>query len=479
MCERFSAQHAEVKNTLCVLIVDDEELVRAMLAEMLCSRGCHVLTASEGRLAVDIVGRQPVDLVLLDVRMPGLGGIETLKRIKSRKPDVAVTVLTGFGSVETAVDAMKSGADDFLRKPFSQSALEKILRDVERGKPARSGSALPVHSSAEDESDRLVAHDPVMRKTIEFVDRIAPLPSTVLIEGESGTGKELIARRIHRFGGGKRGRFVAFNCAAIPEHLLESELFGYEKGAFTGAAARKIGYFEAAEGGTIFIDEISEMSGEFQTKLLRVLQERTFRRVGGIEEIATDARIIAATNRDLEDEVAAGRFRKDLYYRVNVLTVSLPPLRDRPNDIPLLCSHFIERFTRRLAAPVSDIQPAALECLMGHRWPGNVRELQNVVERAVAVASGREITVDDLPPELRTPRRFRPRGNVRDRSVKPYQKAKFEFETEYLARALEQAGGNVALASRMTGITRQHFYDMLARHDLAQTEFRRTAGGVS
>jgi DNA-binding NtrC family response regulator len=455
-------------------------MMRIGMADSLRSVGYHVFQTAGGSEAVRLIRRRPFDIVFLDLHMSGSNGIEILKEIKRYGGEVTVAMLTGFGTVQEAVEAMKCGADEFLLKPITFSAVTAVIRKVEDRKRRGENRAGPDLRRHSDDESQLVAHAPLMRKTIDLIDRIAPLPSTVLIEGESGTGKELVARRIHRRSLQSRGPFIAFNCAVMPDQLLESELFGYEKGAFTGAGSRKVGYFEAAQGGTIFIDEISEMSVDLQAKLLRVIQERSFRRVGGIEEIETDARIVTATNRELQGEVAAGRFRKDLYYRINVLKVTVPPLRRRPEDIPLLSEYFIDRFSRRLGTTVSGLGPPALERLMSHQWDGNVRELQNIIERAVVMAAGNEITLQDLPEELRSPDRGETDcSETIDQTMKPYQAAKFEFESEYLTRALQKSEGNVALASRLTGISRQHFYDKLARHGLEQTEFRQPGRGIA
>jgi len=307
-----------------------------------------------------------------------------------------------------------------------------------------------------------------MQEVFELVRKIAPLRSTVLIQGESGTGKELIARAIH-FGSPRAAkRFIAINCSVIPVDLLESELFGHERGAFTGAVSRKIGYFEAAGGGTILLDEISEMSVELQVKLLRVIQERSFQRVGGTEDIPTDVRIIASTNRDLEAEVAQGRFRKDLYYRVNVVRIGVPPLRDRPEDIPLLCYHFLTTYANEFHRGVQGIDPVAMEAIQRHRWDGNVRELENVIERAVAVAEGKQITVRDLPREF-----TKAQSALRaDGELKPYHIAKQDFEARYLRRVLEKSRGNISLASRLAEIPRQNLYEKLDKCGIDKGSFR-------
>ena len=455
-----------------ILVVDDEEALRTVLAKCLKTKDRVLLTARDGIEAVELVEHSQVDLVFLDVNMPGPNGIETLKRIKKLDREVSVVMMSGYGTIENAIEAMKNGADEFLLKPISPDAAKALASRIELQKgPRRSLKAAPAGDRGTGRE--IITQDPVMRRTTDLIEKIAPLPSTVLIEGESGTGKELIAKEIHRSSQRANKRFVAFNCAVIPEQLLESELFGHEQGAFTGATSRKLGYFEAAQGGTIFLDEIGEMSVDLQAKLLRVLQERTFRRVGGVQEIATDVRVIAATNRDLEREAAGGRFRKDLYYRINVVKIEVPPLRERTQDIPLLAQHFVNKYASEFGKEVTGVDLQVLERFLHYRWDGNVRELQNVIERAVAVTNTREIGVVDLPDQF-VAEDFPLRSNS---EFKPYQAAKSDFELEYLTLAMEQADGNIALASRLAGISRQNLYEKLARHGIEQSRFRHGESG--
>ncbi len=455
-----------------ILVVDDEEALRTVLSKCLKTKDREVLTCRDGVEAVDCVEHSQIDLVFLDVNMPGPNGIETLKRIKQLDREVSVVMMSGYGTIENAIEAMKNGADEFLLKPLSPDAAKALASRIELQKgPRRSLKA--DRSGTRNTGRELITQDPVMRRTTDLIERIAPLPSTVLIEGESGTGKELIAKELHRSSPRSGNRFVAFNCAVIPEQLLESELFGHEQGAFTGASSRKLGYFEAAQGGTIFLDEIGEMSVDLQAKLLRVLQERSFRRVGGVQEISTDVRVIAATNRDLEREAAEGRFRKDLYYRINVVKIEVPPLRERTQDIPLLAQHFVNKYASEFGKEVTGVDLQVLERFLHYRWEGNVRELQNVIERAVAVTNTREIGVVDLPDQFLA-EDFPLRSN---NEFKPYQAAKSDFELEYLTLAMEQADGNIALASRLAGISRQNLYEKLARHGIEQSRFRHGENG--
>lgn len=459
-----------------ILIVDDEEDVRRVVSRTLQAAGFEPATAKDGSEALDLVQNHRFRLIFLDLNMPGPNGLETLKSVGQLDPNASVVMMTGYPTVETAVEAMKAGAKEFLLKPIKAAKVIELARKI-AGRPAQGEPRRrPAAAGLETKKQRLITRDAAMRSTMELIDRAAAVPSTVLIEGESGTGKELVAHEIHDRSARSGRRFVAFNCAVIPEHLLESELFGYERGAFTGASTRKIGYFEAAQGGTIFLDEIGEMSADLQAKLLRVIQEHSFQRLGSTEEIATDARIIAATNRNLEAEIAAGRFRKDLYYRLNVIKIVIPPLRDRPEDILFLSSHFVERFSVEFDKHVAGIDREVAERFLAHRWEGNVRELRNVIERAMAVTTGVTIAASDLPEEIRrrAPRQAPPT------TVSPYQDAKSRFEEEYLTQVMEEAQGNIALASRLAAISRQHFYEKLARYKIDQERFRHSErGGVA
>jgi len=378
-----------------VLIVDDEANLRSSLAEFLSLDGYQSEVAASGAEALDLLERRVFDAVVLDLRMPGMDGLETLDRILSSGPTVPVIMMSAHGEISDAVSAMKRGAVDYLVKPFDPAELSlrlgKAIADARVVRRAEAGAR---------RADRpWVGEDPAMRAIETLVARVAPTATTVLITGESGTGKEVFAREIHRLSPRTDGPFVAVNVAALPESLLESELFGYEKGAFTGAVARRAGLFELASGGTLFLDEVGEMSPATQVKLLRVLQERTVTRVGGERTIPVDARIVAATNRDLEADVKTGRFREDLYFRLNVIRLRVPPLRERPGDIAPLAGAFLARFAREIGKDVRGIEPAALRALEAHPFPGNVRELENAVERAVILCDGDALAARDFWPE--------------------------------------------------------------------------------
>lgn len=454
-----------------ILIVDYDPAECARMERDLQCHERRIWTARDGLEAVRTIEHEQVDLVFLDSDMAVPDGVETLRRMKREDKNVTVIMMTGYGTIPGAVNAVKNGAEEYIAKPVSAQKAESLVRRVEEQKRAR----LIVSAEQQDiEVDRpsspLITANSAMMRTMDMVERMAPLPSTVLIEGESGTGKELIARNLHDLSPRANQRFVAFNCAAIPENLLESELFGHERGAFTGAEARKIGYFEAASGGTIFLDEIAEMSIDLQVKLLRVIQERTFRRVGSVTEIPADVRILAATNQNLDRAVSEGRFRKDLYYRINVVKIRVPPLRERPEDIPLLSQYFVDRYAARFGKPVVGFDLAVLERFQSYPWEGNVRELQNVIERSVAMANDREIHLEDLP-ERFFRNEFDPQAN--GKRFKPYQDAKSDFEIEYLRRAMARSDGNITMASRLAGISRQNFYEKLSRYGIEQARFRR------
>jgi DNA-binding NtrC family response regulator len=436
-----------------------------VLAEFLSGPAYSVTTATSGRSAISMVEHQHFDIVLLDLMMPEIDGISVLREIKKLDRAISVIILSGFGTVEMAVEAMKLGADEFLLKPVQFDALELTLRRIIDYRSLKTENAdLRRQVELLGGFGAIVAKSKKMDDLMHLVAKIAPLTSTVLIQGESGTGKELLARSIHASSPRAGKRFVGINCAVIPVNLLESELFGYEKGAFTGADSRKSGYFQAAEGGTIFFDEISEMPLELQAKLLRVLQEKSYQRLGGTMDIATDARIIASTNRNLEEEVRLGRFRKDLFYRINVITVRVPPLRDRPEDVPLLAHHFLRLYAQRFQKNVKGLSPDVLGLLMSNQWDGNIRELENVIEGAVAVSEGEEIQVHDLPRTMHNPAPAP--GPATGAYLKPFPSAKEDFERAYLEAVLEKAGGNISQAARLSSISRTKLHEKLKKHGI-------------
>ncbi len=447
-----------------ILIADDEINIRRVLEAILKRDGYDVVTAANGIEA--LAGMGPgVHTVITDLKMPGLDGMALLKKLSHDYPDVPVVMITAHGSVENAVEAVKLGAFDYVEKPFDQEQIRQIVdKALKTYALARRDArpAEPAHGRF-----RLVGESPAIRQIYGVVEKVADTPSTVLITGESGTGKELIARALHEYSSRHSGPFIKINCAAIPKTLMESELFGYEKGAFTGAVGAKPGRFELAHGGTLFLDEIGEIPVEMQVKLLRVLQESEFERVGGIKTIKVDVRLVAATNRDLLAEVASGAFRDDLYYRLNVVPIPLPPLRDRREDIPLLVDHFIAKFNERLKKHIEGIEAEAMRRLVAYHWAGNIRELENVIERTMLFGEGPTIRAAELPAELLTGT-LPALPTIDDRpsspglpavvagSLKEAVKAQTErVERELIQRALDETGGNVTQAARKLKISRK------------------------
>ncbi|MCE9616599.1 MAG: sigma-54 dependent transcriptional regulator [Lentisphaerae bacterium] len=384
-----------------VLIVDDDKHTRDGLSRAL-QREYDVRLAESGERALDLLNGGDVDILLSDIRMPGMDGLTLLQRAQARHPGLISILLTAYGSVETAVEAMKRGAHDFLIKPVNLDHLDLLLKRALRTRQVESENAR-LQEQLDDKFglEHMVGNAPVMRQLFDVIRQAAPTQATVLIQGESGTGKELVAHAIHRLSTRARGPFVAVHCAALSASLLESELFGHEKGAFTGALSRRRGRFELADGGTLFLDEISEIDASVQVKLLRVLEEHQFERVGGDETVEVDIRLVAATNRDLKARVAEGKFREDLFFRLDVVNVQLPPLRDRLEDVPLLCDGFIKEFSQKNQKAVEGITADAVNVLAAHHWPGNVRELRNTIEKMVVLARGPKLTPRDIPPYIR------------------------------------------------------------------------------
>ena len=453
-----------------VLVVDDEPSMREMLQIVLRRDGYDVVVAQNGRQAIDELKRAPVDLLLSDIRMPDVSGVEVLRVAKELNSDVVAFMMTAFASTDTAVEAMRLGAVDYFTKPFSMDELRlKVRQQFESSRLRQENVLLKRALKSQHELAGIIGRSPAMCSVFSTIQMVAGTNSTVLIGGESGTGKELVARAIH-FNSLRRDRpFVAVNCGALPETLLESELFGHLRGAFTGADSNKKGLLEVAEGGTLFLDEIGEMTTPMQVKLLRVLQDRRFRRLGGTDEVQADVRVIAATNRDLPTLVDDGRFREDLYYRIHVLSIQMPPLRDRVEDIPLLAEHFVQHFAVQMGKPVKTISAEAMRLLEGHAWKGNVRELQNAIERAVALEQTETILPETLPEEMRrTPTGVSPstggqpapavQADLPDLAEGFDLEARGEdFYRHYIALALERSGGVQVKAAEMLGMSFRSF----------------------
>jgi len=387
-----------------ILIVDDERSMRDVLSIMLKRAGYGITVASDGEEAIAHIDKELFDLVITDLKMPKAGGLEVLKAVKESSPESVVLIITAYASTESAVEAMKLGAYDYLTKPFQVDEVQLIIRNaLEKRRLSTENILLKREMASQSSFAQIIGQSEAMQKVFDVVRKVADTTSNVLISGESGTGKELIARAIHHNSARSRLPFVIVNCSAMPEPLLESELFGHMKGAFTGAVCNKAGLFEMANGGSIFLDEIGETTPAMQVKLLRVIQEREFRRVGGTRDVKVDVRIIAATNKDLEKAIAEGTFREDLYYRLDVIPIHLPPLRHRTGDIPVLAQHFLERFARASGKPVPSLTPEAMSLLVPYEWKGNVRELENLIERVVAFASEPLITEEHISGWLHRP----------------------------------------------------------------------------
>ena len=447
-----------------ILVVDDEESHRIMLRAVLGAEGYTVAEAADGTEAVAAVGKEAFDVILMDIRMTKMDGIEALGEIRKISPQVPVLIMTAYASVKTAVEALKAGAFDYLTKPLDIEEL-KILIDKAMDHYHLRAENLVLKERLGDRFDfsRIIAASPKMKTLLETLAMVAPSDATVLIMGESGTGKEVIANAIHHNSPRAGEPFIKVACAALPETLLESELFGHEKGAFTGAVARREGRFQLAHRGTIFLDEVGEMSPAVQTKLLRVLQEKEFEPLGGTRTAKVDIRVIAATNRDLEKEVREGRFREDLYYRLNVVPLVLPPLRERREDIPLLADHFLALFREKNRKSITTISGKALDLLVRYDWPGNVRELENIVERAVILARDEVLVPADLPSQIR----MFSGEEGQDAFAIPAGMSLDEMERALIVKTLDETGGNRTRASEILGINRRTLQNKLKQYGLA------------
>jgi two-component system response regulator HydG len=445
--------------------VDDDPGHLTTLKTIVQSRGYTVQTAEDGIEAVAQVKAGPVELILMDVRMTQLDGIEALKQIKAYNPSIPVIIMTAYSSVQSAVEALKAGAYDYLIKPLDFEVLKMTLeRAREHVGLKKENQHLKDQLRSGFEVSNIIGRSPAMLEMLEMLAMVAPSEATVLITGESGTGKELIARSIHHNSARKDGPLVVVNCAAITESLLESELFGHEKGAFTGADRRRNGRFQQADNGTLFLDEIGETSAVMQAKLLRVIQEREIQRVGGEETIHVDVRILAATNRDLEAEVKAGRFREDLFFRLNVVTLNVPRLRERQDDIPLMAQYFLERFAKKNRKTVKGIAPLAMEMMLKYAWPGNVRELENTMERAVILMIGDHVTEKELPLSIaHYYDQAHPGINTRPAPVQTGMRSLEEIEKEAVLSTLRATNGNKSETARRLGITRKTLHNKLKR----------------
>lgn len=438
-----------------ILIIEDEAKMRRLLELNLGEDGFKTVSAGDAETGLKLLHSEPIHLVLTDLKLPGMSGLQLLQNAKQENPSLPVIVITAFGSVETAVEAMKAGASDYVLKPFSLAEIRMVVhKELDNSRLREENRSLREALGQKYSHPNIVAISPKMQEVLATVERVAPTNSTVLLGGESGVGKDLIARAIHEKSRRASGPFVKINSTAIPENLLESELFGYEKGAFTGATTSKPGKFELADKGTLFLDEIGDVPAATQVKLLRVLQEREFERLGGTRTVKVDVRLIAATNRDLRAALEEGTFREDLYYRLNVVPIDIPPLRQHKEDIPALANLFLQRFANESGRPekISGISSPAMQLLVGHYWPGNVRELQNVIERASALTSGPQLEPADI--QLDAPRsRAGSSGNPADRFL-PEGMTLDQWEDEMIREALKRANGNKSQAARLLGLSR-------------------------
>lgn len=445
-----------MNNEIKILVVDDEAVVRESLRDWLNDAGFNVFVAEDGPQALEIVKRERMGILITDLVMPGTDGIELMKRAKEIVPIIQAIIITAYGSVPTAIAAMKEGAYDYIEKPFHPERVEALIeRLVEHQRLVEENISLHQRLDERYRFEDMVSKSNKMNQVIELIKTVAKSNATVLIMGESGTGKELVARAIHSQSDRRRKPFVAVSCAALPESLLESELFGHERGAFTGAHAQKKGKFEAANGGTLFLDEVGEVDANVQVHLLRAVEEKAFTRVGGNEEIKVDTRIISATNKDLRKAVANREFREDLYYRLNVVAIELPPLRERREDIPLLAEYFLRKFAAENQKQAVGFSREATESLLRYDWPGNIRELENMIERAVILAKDQVIAIADLPSE-----------NVSSAGSTPVGRTLREMSRNHILEVLSETGGNISQSARKLGISRRTLQNKIREYGL-------------
>jgi two-component system NtrC family response regulator len=458
-----------------LLVVDDDPYLTTQLRKLLESDELSVDTVSSAQEALTSLASADYSVVITDLRMPGMGGMELIREIAQRRLMVTTIVTTAFGSIDRVVEAMRLGAYDFLTKPIDPTNL-KLVMDRALRQRALQDEVLRLRQQLKENYsfNNIISRNPRMHTIFELVRHIAGTKSTVLIEGETGTGKELIAKAVHYSSEDRQGNLVAVNCAALPENLLESELFGHERGAFTSAESRRKGRFELADKGTIFLDEIADVSQAMQAKLLRVLQERRFERVGGQESLEVDVRVVVATNKNLEKEVSEGKFREDLFYRLNVIKIDLPPLRERTEDIPLLVTHFLNKYARPNEPP-KKVSPEAMERLLAYKWPGNIRELENAVERAAVTSIGDTIGVDKLPPRVNgRAAEENPRFEIDLKHPLPFylKQATEQIERQYIIRALEKSRGNVGRCAELCGLSRRSVSGKIGQYEIDKYPFK-------
>ncbi len=447
-----------------ILIVDDEEVLQDVLTALIRQEGHHPICCATGQEALTVLAQEEIDLVLLDLMLPDMNGREVMRRIRQSDPDQVVVVITAYSSIEGAIEAMREGAFHYLPKPFKNEEVRLTIRQgLERRRLTAENRDLKEQLRERQGFDSIIGKSRPIRQVFDLIRRAAPSRSNILIRGESGTGKELVAKSIHNNSKRRDGPFVTVNSGSMPSELLESTLFGHVKGAFTGAVSHKKGLFEVAHGGTIFFDEIGNIPPDTQSKLLRVIQEKEFMRLGGLETLRTDVRLVAATNADLEERVTKGEFREDLYYRLNVITIQLPPLSRRVEDIPLISQHFLRMYSNENEKAPRRLTPEAMDVLMAHRWPGNVRELENVIERAVVLSHGEEIGVDLLPAGLREPTAAAPVPAALPKVGVSFKEAVSAYERELIVRALQACGGVQKRAAERLKVKPTTLHEMMKR----------------
>ena len=455
-----------------ILVIDDEKSLVDLLTVVFKNEGYAVKQAQSADQGFAVLDNGEVDLVITDIKLPGSDGMEVLRRVRAKRPDVPVVMITAYGSVQQAVDALKAGALDYVVKPFDVEELKIVVgRGLAERRLKQENVRLKRDLKERYSFENMIGRSRAMQEVFNLIEKVAGTDSTVLITGESGTGKEMAARAIHYQSGRRDNPFVSINCAALPESLLESELFGHVKGAFTGAGVDKKGMFEAAQRGTLFLDEVAEMSPWTQVKLLRALQERRIRRVGGTDEIAVDVRIIAATNQDLKKRIQEGKFREELFYRLNVITIDMPPLRRRVEDIPVLVSHFVQKHCEKMGKKIKRLTPEVVGLLEAYPWPGNIRELENVIERMVAIEDRETVTVNCLPPEILSPQKkmetqglFSP-----DFSLTGYLD---EITKKYLSQALAASGGSIQKAAALLGLSYRTMRYLMGKYGVSRSRAR-------
>ncbi|MEK6776585.1 MAG: sigma-54 dependent transcriptional regulator [bacterium] len=452
-----------------ILFIDDELPMREMFQRLFQASEYEILLAGNGMEGLDIFSKEKVHLVITDFSMPGMTGMDVLREIKARDRNIPVILITAFATIETAVEAIKVGAYDYITKPFDPDAIEITIKNALSHKQLVDENIF-LKQKLKDVETRsgIIGESPKLKEVFHLIEKVAPTDATVLIQGDSGTGKELVARRLHELSTRKDNTFLSINCGALPLTLLESELFGYEKGSFTGATSSKEGLFKAADGGTLFLDEIGDMPQVLQVKLLRVLQDKEILPIGGRKSFTVNVRILSATNKNLKEEIEKGRFREDLYYRINIFTIDIPPLRERTEDIPLLLNHFIKRYNKEFGKNVDRISPGLMRFFLEYDWPGNIRELENYVERAILMAEGKQLELSSIPTDVQKTPRTPSSGEQGD--ILPFKEAKDNFERNYIVSILKRYNGVISKAARASRIPRPNFYDKLKKYGIVQNK---------